>query len=307
MDKLFEVLADLLGLDSVEFIAALKDGDKFLEGDKLTDKVRDIVQGRIKSAKDEQHKRGKREQDEAVARWIKSQGFANPDGLKGQALIEAFADWKTAQAAEGDEDGKKKPAEMSEEELAKLPAVKTLLGKRLQAADAKFTDLTKQFDDFKMKAQRQSVEAVGQRRAAEILEAKGAILEVAGAGITKEQRLKAFFRLLDWGKMGLNEKGDDVVLLNDDGEPLKDDFGKAVTFESLVIGEAKPIFGFQKIDPTKRSPSPGQKPGDKGGERQRMSFDSDAAFDDYIASEPDPEKRLQAQEDRLAELTEKVE
>ena len=64
----------------------------------------------IKSAKDQQHKRGTREYEDRIVKHIKAQGFSNPEGKKGTELIEAYQEWVKAQAIDDDGTGGKKPS-----------------------------------------------------------------------------------------------------------------------------------------------------------------------------------------------------
>ena len=289
MQKVFEVLSTLLNVD----IESLKGDDgNFLPEDQIATKVADTVKESLKSAKDEQHKRGLREQDASVQKWMKAQGFEIPSGMKGTEAVEAFAAWKTEQDSSKDAD----PAKLSKEELLKLPVVKTLISEKLTAAEQQVAATKAEFDQYKTTQKRQSIESVGQAFIEKTLREKGAVLEVPTLGIKAEDRLKAISRLIDWTKVDLNEKNE-LVMIDDDGEIKKDDFGKPLKFDAHVIEVATPIVGIAKQDPSKKGAQPITKESDQGSGQSKFVFADAKEYNDYISREPDSKKRLQAMKD----------
>lgn len=299
IEVLLRGLASGLNLDATEFIAELKDGDKWLEGAALTDKVVSNMTAQIKSAKDEQRKRGQREMGETLERHLSGLGFENTEKLKGPKLVDAFIEWKESNIPNPVDD----PAKLSKEVLAKLPQVKDLVQEKLTQAHQKFTDLESEFSNYKKQESVKQVRSVAESAMASILKAKGAVLESKATGVTEQQRLTALARLLDWTKVGLSQDGKPIIL-GDDGEEAKDEWGKPLTFENYVVDLNKGVFGFNTQDPNRGGGDP--PPGGGGqGAGAKMRFNTEADFTKYISNEPDAAKRQQAMEAYAEQVAEK--
>ena len=296
MEKTIQALASALNLDAEEFAAALRDGEKWLEDDKMAEKIGQTVRDQVKAAKEAQLKRGKRETMLSVERWMKLQGFDNPDKLQGDELFDAFAEHqkaKTTPAGDPADGGGKKPGEMSREDLAKLPAVKELMTDAVKGAAAKYEAVKAEFEQYQKKTEVERIATAARQRAAQVLEEGKAILEVPGSGITKAQRLETFYRLLEFDKMKVDEKGE-IVLLDDNGDPLVNDMGKPVSFKDKVLEINKGLYGFHTQDPNKGGGNPPANGGQKPGEwKPSMTFTDQAAYDNFYRTETDPVKRAE--------------
>jgi hypothetical protein len=295
MEKIFQALASALNLDVEEFTAALRDGDKWLTDEQLADKIGEAARAQVKAAKEAQLKRGKRETMLQVERWMKAQGFENPDKLQGDELLEAYAEHWKAQAPAGDPsaDGGKKPGEMSREDLAKLPAVKELMAEAVKGAASKYDAVKAEFEAYQKKTTVERIASVAKQTAAQILEENRAILEVPGSDITKAQRLDAFYRFLNFEGMQIDEKGA-VVLLDPNGDPLVNDMGKPVSFKDKVLEINKSLYGFHTQDPNKGGANPPANGGQKPGEwKPSITFADQAAYDNFYRSETDAKKRAE--------------
>ena len=297
LDKILGAIASRLQIDADEFIASLKEGENWKED--AVETVGTIISDHIKSAKDQQHKRGVREYEDRIVKHIKAQGFSNPEGKKGTELIEAYQEWVKAQAIDDDGTGGKKPAELTEAELMKLPAFKTALAAKLQAAQQEVDAVKAEFETYKGKETRKTVEQIAREKMVAILTEKKAVFESEALGITKDERLKKFEKMLPFDRMRLSEDGKEIIMVDEDGEPLQNNLGKPITYESVVLSEWGPAFGFHKQDPKKGGPNPGLK--DKTKEGEAMRFDSADDFNKYISSEPDATKRFEAQKAYLVQ------
>ena len=304
MEELFEAIASAFNQDAVEFTAALQADGKMLEGQALADKVKEVIQQNILSVKNTTHSTVLRKSEEAQRKRMKALGFEIPVGadgkpLKGDDVWSAFLEWQGEQKA-GSSD--KTPAEMSPEELAKLPAVKTLLATKLQAAAQETEAVKGEFETYKKQAQRSEVEQLGRRYGAEWLEANGAVLEVPSSGVTKQGRLDRFFKTFDFSNVGV--KDGKPVILDEDGEIALDDYGKPVSFEGRLKAEWEPAFGFAKQDPTKASTSPGQRTTTTNGQTQRTkyNFASESDFNTAMKNATDTTERGYMANDYAAQL-----
>jgi len=185
----------------------------------------------------------------------------------------------------------------------KLPAFKTALAAKLQAAQQEVDAVRAEFETYKGKEARKTVEQIADQKMLEILTAKNAVLESEALGVTKEERLAKFKKMLPYDRMRLSEDGKEIIMLDEDGEPLQNNLGKPITYESVVLSEWGPAFGFHKQDPKKGGPTPGLKDKTKEGEGA-MRFDSADDFNKYISSESDGAKRYEAQKAWLAQIEE---
>ena len=295
MEKLIQALASALNLDAEEFTAALRDGDKWLADEQLADKIGEAARTQVKAAKEAQLKRGKRETMLQVERWMKAQGFENPDKLQGDDLFDAYAEHQKAQSAPAGDgaDGGKKPGEMSREDLAKLPTVKELMAEAVKSAAAKYEAVNAEFEQYKKKTTVERIAATARQTAAQILEENRAILEVPGSDITKAQRLEAFYRFLDFDKMQVDEKGN-IVLLDANGDPLVNDMGKPISYKDRELEINKGLYGFHTQDPNRGGGNPPANGGQKPGEwKPSVTFADQAAYDNFYRTETDPVKRAE--------------
>lgn len=290
-EKIIGAIASALQIEASEFAESLKVDGKLLEGDDLHSKVTEVIRDTIKTAKDDQHKRGLRTSEEALVKWMKSQGFTNPDKLKGSALLDAFNQWKDDQHQPDDEG--KKPAEMSEAELEKLPGVKAIVTRKLSAVNAEVDATKKEFEDYKKEQGTKEVKQEAKGYIAKLLTEKGARLEVDG--VTKEQRLDNFYRLVDFGRVKI---GDDKkpYLVDENGDPATNENGRRIAFDDYIIDLNKGLYGFQKQDPGKGSPSPGSEGGGKGegGGDPKFNFATRQDADRVAQTSTDPKERLAA-------------
>ena len=305
MEKLLLSLATLFNLDATEFTTALKDGDNWLEDDALAEAAMLQIRPKLKSVKDEQHKRALRETEVGQQKWMKAQGFEIPEGMKGDELRTAFLEWKEGQTTT--EPGKQ-PAEMSPEELAKLPAVKSLLAAKLQAAAQETEAVKGEFETYKKNAEQAEVKQLVRQYGTAFLEAEKAILQPEGAKtVTKEARLDDFFSTkIDYSKIGIIEKdGKKIPIpLDESGEQQLDDYGKPVQFTSIIRSKWDPIFGFDEQDRTKGSTSPGQRATTTNGQTQRTkyNFASESDFNTAMKNATDTTERGYMANDYAAQL-----
>lgn len=289
-EKILGAIASALHLDASEFVAALKDGENWLPDDQLTAKAAEIIGGQVKAAKDAQLKRGTRESWTSVERWMKAKGFDNTEKLQGSDLLDAFAEHLQGLAPEGG-DGGKKPAEMSADELAKLPTVKTLMQKAKEEAGKAMQALQVEFDNYKTTAARDRVKMAMQTAIPEILETAGVILEIPGIA-KKADRIAAIGKLVDAGELGLDESGK-IVFVNADGTPKTDDYGKAVDFQKHIASLGAAIFGIQKQDPSKAGANPPANGGGSGDYKPAYKFATAEEYAKAKFDEPDAAKRAQ--------------
>jgi len=289
-DKILGAIASALQIDAAELTTALKDGEAFLPDDQLAEKLKDVAAERLKAAKDAQHKRGQREIGDSIEKWAKAKGFSNEEKLKGTALLDAVFDTVDTKAPEGND-----PTKFTKEELSKLPAVKEMLQSvKIEAVkpfEAKEAELVGQIK----KERQERVSDVAKRFAAEIMEQEKVLLEVPEMGIVKKDRLEAVYARLNFSEIGLDDKGNPIVVDND-GAPATDDFGKPIPFKDRVIGIAKPMYGIRTQDPGKGGANPPTRTGGNGGGTDyvpKYQFATEADYERAITNTADNAERLE--------------
>lgn len=259
MDELIlEAIRTAYKIDPAEFTAALQDGDKQLEGKALADKVGEIIQLQQKSVNDLQHKAFLRQKEVARQKVMRVAGFEVPKDLQGADLDNAFLEWKESQAVET---SGKKPEEMTEAELLKIPAVKSLRQQWAKTWEEENGKLKQEFETFQQKTQREQVEILARREGVPLLKKAGAIFDVPATGVSAEDRENAFFSAhLDLSK--LRARDGKLVVVGDDGESdAIDSRGLPISFEEhLKSAWTKAAYGFATVDNSKGSPNPGQRP-----------------------------------------------
>ena len=293
MEKLILGIASALSIDAEE-LTALKDGEKWLDENDLAPKLAEIVKSQVSAAKDAQFKRGIREKESAVKRFLRNAGFANEAKLEGDALLEAYTDHVKGSFEPG-ETGKE-PAKMTREELLKLPEVKTLLVETKQQAGTQFEALKSEYEQAQTKWKRERVADIAKVKLPAYLKAANVNLEVPGVADGEEKRVKAIMSMLDIGEIGLDDKGE-LIFLDSDGTPKLNDYGKPLDLKKHVAEVGESLFGIRKIDPGKGGANPhqGQRPG--GTDPKVFTFENQAAFDSAFMNETDASKRSQMLKD----------
>lgn len=292
-EKLITALASALQMTATEFTAALKDGDNLPEGDALTDKVKEVAAARLKAAKEQQYTRGKNEVAKSVGRWAKERGVSF-EGEKVEDILEAATEafeQKAATPPEGND-----PSKFSREDLLKLPVVKELLQGARQEAVKPFEAQKETYEAALKKERLARVADIAKREAAEFLEAENIILEIPEMGIKKAERLKAIYSNIDFNSLGTDDKGN-IIVLDEDGKPKTDDFGKPVEYKSIVVDTAKPMFGVRSQNPNNGGANPGT--GASGAQGQGAAYKPTYTF----ASQADYEKALSGENDNAKRAT----
>lgn len=291
INKIIGVVASALYLDANELTAALKDGDEWLAEKEFSDTLSGRISEQVKAAKEDQLKRGTRESWSSVERWMKSQGFTPEKGLKGQDLLDAFAEFVEAKAPAGN------PDTLTKEALAKNPLVKELqnearanIGKELEAVKG-------EFETYKATTERARVSEVAKAKLAAYLEEGKVLLEVAGAGVNKAQRIEAIAKFLDFNQIGLSDKGEPIFM--DGDSPALDEMGKPIDFKKKVVSIGAELFGIQNQDPNKGggNPKPGSASGGGTDYKVEYNFATAAELDATKFSESDPAKRAKMTQD----------
>lgn len=314
-EKVLRAVAAALKINADEWVATLKDGDEFLPEETVLEEISKAVSERVAAAKLQSRKSGQAEQNAQVRKFVKSQGFDNPDNLQGEELLSAFMAWKEDSAPPPPMGDGLKLEDVGVETLRKLPNVKSLIVEAQQGAGQKFAALQKQleekaaeFDAYKRGEEERKVRHVARQHFAKALKEGGIILSPEGVDVDPEERIDSAFERM-WGrrKIGLDANGAPIVLNDDGSAPDADEFGNPVRFDDVAVAVAKPMYGVSKQDA--RQGGSGIHPGQNGtppSAQGRMRFNNQAELDAYLTSETNPALRAAANRAWQQQQTEKM-
>ena len=255
-----EDIARLTGKKAVELESELFDanGEEVTQKEGAIQAIDAAFGQKFTAIKDESHGRGLRKSMETVESWVKSKGYTPDTDVKGTDLLEAWA--ATLQKSEG---GKGK--NLTAEELEQNQIAQEWLSAKAKALKEGYETKIGALTDQLTQAQQKSLRARVQREALSVLDGSNWI---AGEDAeTRQKRVAAIFRLLEYDHIREDEQGN-IVVVDDSGNVRKDATFNPVSFTDYVK-ETNP-FGFHKFDPDKKSPSPNPQPGKPGDSKPKI-------------------------------------
>jgi len=242
-----EDLARLTSKDAgeLETLVFTQEGEEFRQKDEAPKLIASLMSEKIKLNRDEQYSRGKRETMDAWERELRTRGIEASDDVKGYDLLDRL----TALAQKSEQGGNRKaitPDVLESDEAAQ--AWLTEKASKLKATyEAQIQELNGKLSEVSQAATRGKV----QKEALEILEA--AKWNAGDDEETRQKRINAMLRLLDYDRVKVDDDGK-IIVLDASGHALKDDTFNPVGFAEYVKN-INP-FGYHRFDPDKGSPSP---------------------------------------------------
>jgi hypothetical protein len=287
MEKLIGVLASLLSYDASELTTALKDGDKFLEGDALADKVKEVLAPQVAKIKNEQVSRGMKDAGKKYRAAVKSLWPEMTDTTNEAETINGLFEFAQQQAG-------------SQTEIDETnPKVKAIVKTAVDLQKAKYGELQASFEKYKQEEGAKLARKIG------IVEMTKAITEAKVIlGDKPTARIDAIAKLINWNEVSIDENGN-PILVDGDKNPKTDDAGKPIPFSAHVVGIASELFGVHKQDPGAGGSGAGGggKKSESDPEKGDASrFKNQQEYDDFLKRNITPDERYKAMLDYQAFL-----
>jgi hypothetical protein len=227
-----------------------EDGELALKEDANPDHiVSDLLKGKFKKINDERFKAAHRKVSEQFEQSLKEFGYdGSSQGT--EALREFIESVKSQPGNPG------KPQEITPEWLEKNPTAKEWYQSRFDQDTEKLrqraAELEQQIQDQQIQYQIKELRSAAMSKAIEVLDAS----KWDDGGDLRTKRVQTIQRLLPYDRLTI--KDGELVVLDDEGNPLRDDLSNPITFDKYV----KDLNPFGTVDYNKKSsPSLPGKPG----------------------------------------------
>ncbi len=299
-EALLKVIASAFKINADEFISTLKDGDDFLPDDQIGAEVSKLIADKVAAAKIQSRKNGQGEQNAKVLKAVKVAGFENPDNLQADELVAAFIAWKDEQSVPPSSDT---PVDqMDKETLLKLPIIKSLVLEVKQESGKGNEAIKREFAEYKAQVERENQQRanerahdIAERWTADSLKKGNVTLKVEGTDVSEAERIQSVFdRIVLREKIGLNEKREPIIL-GDDGEQKKDEFGNPIPFSDIAMKYGKSMYGVSVQNPSHEGANPPTSTGVPGQKDYvpKYRFGTTKEYDDAYMKASSPEDRLE--------------
>lgn len=283
-----------------EFIATLKNGDEWLSDDEIAQVVEATISEKVTAAKKASRSAGQGEQNAKLAKIVKAAGFDNSENLMGDELLSAFVTWKDEQATPPP-DSAGDVSKLSVDDVLKLPVGKEIELKVRQQIGQNVDDLTAQlkakdaeFEKFKSGVNQSRAEDALARFIPEVMRKAGVILKVEGIENSEDARIKSFTDLIKHTRKFTLGSDGSPVFVDENGEPIKDEYGNAVSAQDVIVSIAKPMYGIAKQDPNNGGGNPPLNGGQGGQQAPPKMFATQDEYNKYMMTETDGTKKLAA-------------
>ncbi len=272
-------LTKITGLkaDDLEELLKGEDGEPLSNAPGI---VADKVGERITEIKNAEFNKAKSKTAKALESIVKSAGIEEFEDV--EDAVRKLADKANEKGQGGDSIDL---STLTPSQLAKIPAFQAF-------KEAKENELSTLKADYEktVKAQKlDTVAAKAKERALSLLTEKQAKFT------TPDKQLNALFKLIGVESLDLDDKGN-MVVLDSNGEPRIDAHHNKVSFDDLILGEWEPLFGFNAIDPNKKTPQPAAGNNKPTNQQQPgIKFDSYEAADRAVRTSSNAKDRADLQ------------
>ena len=244
-----------LKADDLEELLKGEDGEPLSNAPGI---VADKVGERITEIKNAEFNKAKSKTAKALESIVKSAGIEEFEDV--DDAVRKLADKANEKGQSGDSIDL---STLTPSQLAKIPAFQAF-------KEAKESELSTLKADYEKTVKTQKLDTIASKSKEEAL----SFLSKMNAKFTvPEMQLNAVFKLIGVENLDLDEKGK-TIILDKNGEPLLDAHHNRVNFEDKISEIWEPLFGFNTIDPNKKTPQP---PAGKQGQQSQttgIKFDS---------------------------------
>lgn len=259
--ELFEAMASVLQLDATEresFLAALKDGDNYLDSTKAADVVLEKGKARVTKLKDDQYKRGEREVTESFIAGFKALGF-EPKGGDKKTMVQEFA-------------ATIKGKDIDDETIIKHSAFARLLNEKVAASQTAAATIKKEYEDYKATMEASFLKTKIEAATATAMEEHKIVLEQPALGVKKQDRLATIASLIPVTDV-IEVEG--VLYMKEGDSVKKDNFGTPVKYTDFIGKKAAALYGVSTGQTGKGAPNPTGKEGEGGGGKYKFADAAD--------------------------------
>lgn len=251
----------LSGLTAEQLKEALQDEAGSLKED-AGSQFNTLVLKKFKATEDEAFNKGFRKKAATIEKAAKS--VLDHFGIQSATIEDAMAE-----LAERVKDDPGKPGpELTIEQLRKLPMFQQEIDDRLTKIKAEKEKTETEYKQYKDSVTRQKIESAALNRALNFLsEKKAAFAPQPG------EQIKRVLSASGMQNVHLDEKGD-LIMLDTDGQPLRDTNANRVTFDDFVLNSWTALgLGFNEAPGGSGSPGAGGAGAGSGAELKITSFE----------------------------------
>lgn len=233
-----------------------------------------VVLDKFKAESREQFNRGVREKGNAVEKAATE--LFSTFGIQSEKVEEGLK--QLAQELQGRVQ-KSDPANLKPDDIRKLPAFQSILDETVSKVNQELNTIKSEYERYKTNVVRERTMSVVQSKVREVLEKSNAAFSE-----NPSTQLGFFLKAIDTRPFQVDTTGN-VVITNEDGTPIRDDFGNKLDFHDYVVNQWKAAgYGF------KQAPDPVPNPSAKNGGNQK-AYSSLQSAQEALQAARNPEER----------------
>jgi hypothetical protein len=271
-------LTKITGLkaDDLEELLKGEDGEPLQNAPGI---VADKVSERITEIKNAEFNKAKSKTAKAIESIVKSAGVEEFEDV--EEAVRKLADKANEKGQSGES---LDLSTLTPSQLAKIPAFQAFK----ETKDAELATLKADYEKTVKAQKAHAVAAKAKEQALSLLTEKNAKFT------TPDKQLNALFKLIGTDSLDLDESGN-IIVLDEKGEPRIDSHHNKVSFSDLILEEWEPLFGFNAVDPNKKTPQPAAGNNKPTQQSTGIKFDSYEAADKAIRTSNNAKDRMELQ------------
>ena len=273
-----DYLSKLAGMTNDDFLSLIQNEDGELIED-YESQVSDKIHKKILEIRDDQRKRGAKDASKKVTAFLDKHDISDYETIE-DAFEVITEKLKAANAAEG----KGQADKLTLEEIRQLPEVQNWFQSEVKALQTAKSELETKLTEAQRNFHGYKVQNIAQAKAQ-------AALEKAKATGLNPKAVNMYLKALGTENLDIQQDGS-ITVLDNEGQPLKDELHNPVAFEDYVVKNW--AFGFSEAPSGSKSPN--HKPSGKGG-KAKIVFRDEAHFNEEL-------KKAGSDMKRISEITE---